>query len=136
MNKLSAIWSLFRKGQAVANPEAWKDAGNAAFLVGGVILALVQLAASFGYTLPFDITTEQANNIGLGIATVVGFFVHNVSSEHAGLLPARRDAVSGDAAPGAAAPVQSVGQTHPGIDDATRERARKFLEANKDLYLG
>lgn len=89
MNKISAIWNLFRKGQEVAQPGAWKDAQNFAFIIGGVLLALMNVLSSYGIDLPFALDLDTANTLGLGLATAIGFIVNNVTSAKTGILPAK-----------------------------------------------
>lgn len=134
MNKLSAIWNLFRKGEAVANPAIYKDAQNAGLIIGGLIMAMLNLAAAFGHPLPGNFSVDSANAVGLGIATIVGFVFNNITSKHAGVLPAR-EPVPGPAASGEArpAPVQPVHRPAPevvrnaDIGDDVRQRAEDFI---------
>jgi len=86
--KLMNLINLFRKGDAVSNPEVWKDFGNAQMLVVPLLMAIVKVAGDFGYGL--KLSTEDATAIAGGIVGSVQFVVHNVSSERAGILPAKR----------------------------------------------
>lgn len=87
MNKLIDIFNLFRKGSAVANPEAWKDAGNMVMLVTPILLLVVKIAGDFGYGL--ELSTDEATKIAGGIVVFVQFIIHNISSDKAGILPAK-----------------------------------------------
>lgn len=93
MNTLLDLLNLFRKGDSVANPEAWKDTGNAVMLLVPFITAAVKLAGDFGYGL--TLTVDQATAIAGGVVAVVQFVVHNVSSDKAGILPAKADPAAG-----------------------------------------
>lgn len=85
MGKLLDIYQLFTKGQSVANPEAWKDGGNAVTLLVPLLMGLVKLAGDFGYGL--TLSAADAGSIAAGIVAGVQFVVHNVSSPKAGILP-------------------------------------------------
>lgn len=87
MDKLFDIFALFRKGTEVANKEAWKDGGNAATLLVPVFVLLAKIAGDFGYSV--QLSTEDAAAIAAGIVAVVQFVVHNITSKHAGILPAK-----------------------------------------------
>ena len=93
MGKLISIWNLFRKGEAVSSPEAWKDGGNAANLLVPLFVAIVKLAGDFGYG--FELSTESAVAIAGGIVAAVQFVVLNVSSKKAGILPPKDDPYAG-----------------------------------------
>lgn len=107
MQKLFDILSLFRKGAEVANPEAWKDAGNAGTLVAAAVMALVKVLGDFG--IGVQITLEQAASIGGGAASMWLFIVHNITSKRAGILPAKPDLQGVDGATGTR--VQRVDKT-------------------------
>lgn len=87
MEKLVDLFNLFRKGDAVANKEAWKDGGNAVMLLVPLLMALVKIAGDFGYGI--TLTTEEATAIAGGVVGAVQFVVHNISSTQAGILPAK-----------------------------------------------
>ena len=93
MGKLIDIWNLFRKGESVSNPEAWKDGGNAANLLVPLLVGLVKLAGDFGYGI--QLSTETAVAIAGGIVAAVQFVVLNVSSKKAGILPPKDDPYAG-----------------------------------------
>lgn len=87
MKTLIDILNLFRKGDAVANPEVWKDASNATTLLVPLLMAIVKVAGDFGYGL--QLTTEEATSIAAGAVACVQFVIHNISSNKAGILPAK-----------------------------------------------
>jgi len=93
MEKVMDLLSLFRKGNEVANPEAWHDGGNAAALLATVLTALVKVAGDFGYGIKLDTPTAIA--IASGIVAVVHVVLNNITSKSGGLLPSK----GGDAAP-------------------------------------
>jgi hypothetical protein len=67
MEKLKAILALFRQGNAVVDPQLWKNRQITATVLAGVILALAHVLAVFGFVIPVDMDT--ANAIA---ATVIG----------------------------------------------------------------
>ena len=92
MEKLGAFWNVFRKGQAVANPEAWKHGQITAGMVAALLAAAVALGKAFGYALP--VSDDQLVEIGGAIVTVFGVYQSAttvISSEKVGLpaLPPR-----------------------------------------------
>ena len=89
MRKLLDILTLFRKGSAVAEPGVWKDASNLATLLVPLIVAVTKVAGDFGYGQPID--TASATAIAGGVVAAIQFVCHNVSSDKAGVLPAKRE---------------------------------------------
>jgi len=87
MNKLIALFSVFRKGKQVANPEAWKTGQITGSVIAGLLAALVGLAKAFGYELP--LSDADILSIGTSIVVIVGLFVNPAitiaSSEKVGL---------------------------------------------------
>jgi hypothetical protein len=90
MGKLLAFIDLFRKGSAVADPQAWKERSAATIAVAGVIAALVQIAKLYGFELPLDQDAILA--VAGGVATVVGLFVTYATSAKVGVLPPKPEA--------------------------------------------
>lgn len=92
MNKLLAAWNVFRKGQVVANPTAWKTGQITGSILAGVLAAIVAGAKAFGYELP--VSDDQLLAIGSGVVAVVGLFLNPaatvVSSDKVG-MSARND---------------------------------------------
>lgn len=85
MEKLMDLFSLFRKGSEVSNPEAWKDGGNAATLLVPAMMAVLKVMGDYGLSFQMDSVTATA--IAGGVVSFVQFIVHNVSSARAGILP-------------------------------------------------
>ena len=86
MGKLIDFYNLFAKGQSVANPEAWKDGGNAVALLVPFLMAIIKIAGDFGYGFTLSITDATA--IAGGVVAGVQFVVNNVSSTKAGIVSA------------------------------------------------
>ena len=86
-----AAWSVFQKGKAVANPDAWKSYGMAAQLLIGLFTAVVGLLRANGYDLP--ITDETLQYLAGGIAGLwfggVGV-LRVITDTNRGLQPRRK----------------------------------------------
>ena len=87
MGKLLAALQVYRKGQCVANPTAWKNGQVTASVVAGLLGALIALAKTLGYTLP--LSDDQLLTIGGSIVAIAGLFLNPtatvVSSDKVGL---------------------------------------------------
>ena len=87
MDKILAALQVYRKGNAVANPTAWKNGQITASLLAGLLGALVALAKTFGYELPMS--DDQLLTIGGAIIAIAGLFLNPtatvVSSDKVGL---------------------------------------------------
>lgn len=103
MNKFLAIVDLFRKGSAVANPGIWKDATNLGLVLGALIMSVMTfLQTVCNVNLHMDLQT--ANSIGAGVGCLIAFIVNNISSTHAGVLPAKPEPTVATPMPAPAAP--------------------------------
>ena len=69
MNKLMALFDLFRKGVSVSDPVLWKTRQIKSTVLAAFILAVINVVAVFGYSIPID--TETANLIAAGIIALV-----------------------------------------------------------------
>jgi len=91
MNLFTALpqfFSLFQKGQEIANAETWKNATVATNVLVGVLGTLVSIASSAGYALPVDGGTLQT--LGSGIVAAVGAVnavMHVITSAKVGFAP-------------------------------------------------
>jgi hypothetical protein len=83
MNKLKALFSLFRQGTSVLDPKKWKERQITATVLAGLILAVVHVAAAFGYALPVDM--ETANSIAAGIIAAVNVVLTITTTDKIGL---------------------------------------------------
>lgn len=83
MGKIAALWALFRAGEQVQDPAKWKGHQITANLVGGVLLAAVNLARSFGYEVPVDAAT--ANTIGAGVLAATNVVLTITTSRKVGV---------------------------------------------------
>jgi len=69
MNKLMVLFDLFRKGVSVSDPVLWKTRQIKSTVLAAFILAVINVSAVFGYSIPID--TETANLIAAGIIALV-----------------------------------------------------------------
>lgn len=83
MNRISAIWQLFKAGQSVADPARWKSRQITVTVLGAVILAAVNLLTAFGMSIPVDM--ETANAIAGGIIAVVNVVLTITTTEKIGI---------------------------------------------------
>ena len=72
MNKILAFLNSFRKGQVVANPEAWKKGEVGVGALSAFFVSIVALAKAFGYELP--VSEGQLYDIALGVIAFVSIF--------------------------------------------------------------
>lgn len=85
MQKISALWALFRQGQSVADPALWKARQITGTAIGAVLLAAVNVAQAFGFEVPLDMDT--ANAIGAGVLGVFNVVYTIVTTDKVGLPP-------------------------------------------------
>lgn len=83
MNKISALWNLFKVGQSVSDPSKWKSRQITVTVLGAVILAVVNLLAAFGISIPVD--TETANAIAGGIIAIVNVILTLITTDKIGV---------------------------------------------------
>ena len=83
MEKLWALLSLFRKGNAVADPELWKNGGITAATITGLLYAIIATAKSFGYEIP--INESDVGGIAIGVLSVGHVVLTLVTSTKVGL---------------------------------------------------
>ena len=104
MDKIVALWNLFRKGESVDNPAAWKTGQVTATALGAVIVAAVHVLATFGVSLPLD--PASATTLAGGILVVVNIVLTFTTTDKIGILPAKGSPVPGNAD----APVQTISE--------------------------
>ena len=83
MSKILALWNLLKQGRVVANATAWKNRQITVTVLAGVILAIVNTMAAFGYSLPVD--TETANAVAAGIIAVANVVLTVVTTDKIGI---------------------------------------------------
>jgi hypothetical protein len=87
MNKLITLFSLFRRGEAIADPEVLHDKDKLILAITALITALGNAAPQFGFDLGW-LTPDVANLLAGGIAAVYIGVQHYISSPNRG-LPAK-----------------------------------------------
>jgi hypothetical protein len=89
VNKLIAVVDLFRKGSEVANKEAWKKGQITSTVLGGFLIAGVQVANIMGVPLP--IPDDVLISVAGGIITGINFVLTIATSKTVGILPEKKD---------------------------------------------
>lgn len=88
MGKISAFFDLFRKGVAVANPEAWKTGGMAfAPVLVAFLVSLDSLLDQFGIDIHMD--TQTATLVAGGVLAIYHWVLTFITSDKVGVLPAK-----------------------------------------------
>lgn len=90
MNKMIALLSLFRKGAVVAEPSVWKNRQVTATVLGGIIIAFVNVLAAFGYAIPIGV--DAANAIAAGIIAIVNVVLTITTTDKIGLPEKQQEA--------------------------------------------
>lgn len=75
--KFGALWRVFKAGEAVANPVAWKRGQITVNALAAFLAALVALLRAFGVQLP--ITDEQVVAIATVALFLFGLFNHGAT---------------------------------------------------------
>jgi len=88
MEKLLALLNLFRKGESVADPVAWKNGSIGLMALVPLLLALDRVTTSFG--LPLGLDGKTAADVATGVIAVVGVVSHLITSDKVG-MPARSE---------------------------------------------
>lgn len=116
MEKIAALWNLFRKGEACANPAAWKTGQVSATALGAAIVAAVHVLSTFGVSLPIDEGSALA--LAGGIIAAVNIVLTYTTTDKIGILPAKGQPVPADAG----TPVQTISEAdvRAGIDFANK----------------
>lgn len=83
MDKFYSLFNLFKQGQAVADPKAWKNRQISVTVLAGVILAVINVLSSFGLSVPIDV--ETANAIAGGVIAVVNVVLTLTTSDKVGI---------------------------------------------------
>ena len=83
LSKIKAAWRVFKTGEVVADPGAWKKGQVGANAVAALLIALFSAAESFGYEVP--ITGEGIDALAAGLFVVINVVFTVVSSDKIGL---------------------------------------------------
>lgn len=82
-SKIKAAWRVFRAGEVVANPGAWKSGQITSNAVAALLVALVYAAEAFGYEVL--VTGESLDAIAVGLFALVNVVCTVVSTDKVGL---------------------------------------------------
>lgn len=82
MEKLKAIFALFRHGEVVADPAKWKNRQVSATVITGIIWALLKL---FG--VADEVGGETVDAISVGLISAVNLVLTFSTSDKIGLPP-------------------------------------------------
>lgn len=85
MNKLMALFDLFRKGATVSDPVLWKKRSGLTIALMAVLSAAVGTARAFGYDV--QVTEVDIRSVAETIAIVAGFFGVYATSDKVGIFP-------------------------------------------------
>lgn len=91
MNKLMVLFDLFRKGASVSDPALWKARQVKSTVLAALILAVINTASVFGYSIPID--TETANLIAAGIIALVNAILTVTTTDKIGIVKAEETKV-------------------------------------------
>ena len=122
MEKLFALFGLFKAGSSVADPSKWKGHQITATMLAVLILAIGKTLHVFGYEMPLD--AETATAIGAGIIAVVNVVLTIVTTDKIGLQPKQADS-SVLPSTEAAAEVQPV--SPPAAKESTADRDKRIF---------
>lgn len=84
---MNAIIAILLQGVTVANPKAWQTGQVTGTVLGGLILAIINCAHTFGYALPVVIDPATANEAGAAILTLFNIGMSAASHSHIGIIP-------------------------------------------------
>jgi len=84
LKKINAAWNVFKAGQVVANPAAWKKGQVHANQITAVLVALVYLARAFDVQIPID--EDTLGGIAVGLFALVNWLFTVVSTDKIGVL--------------------------------------------------
>jgi len=85
--KTRAAWRVFKAGQAVANPAAWKAGQVGANAIAALLIAGHELVEAMGYEIP--ISGEGIDAVAAGIFVVVNVVCTVVSTDKVGVRDKR-----------------------------------------------
>ena len=86
-SKIKAAWRVFKAGEVVADPGAWKRGQVTSNAIAALLVAMVYAAEAFGYEVP--VTGEAIDAIAVGLFALVNLVFTVVSTDKVGLPPGR-----------------------------------------------
>jgi len=82
------VWNLLRKGEEVANAEAWKNGTIKVSALTAFLVAAVKLTKGTAYEIPLDEQSVEA--FAAAVLTIASTVMHIITSKKAGILPAKQ----------------------------------------------
>jgi hypothetical protein len=101
MNKLTALFNLFRRGSMVADPALWKTRHITVAAISGVLVAISQALEAFGYGHLFPLDADAAAVLAAAVLVVFDLVLVPSTTDKIGLPPV-----------GDATPVPPAGPAH------------------------
>lgn len=89
LSTISSLWRVFKAGESVANPSAWKQGQVTANMVTALFAALAATAKGLGYDLHVDDGTLAA--VGAGLFALVNWLLTVATTDKVGILGQRHD---------------------------------------------
>lgn len=88
IGKIKSGWRVFKAGEIVANPTAWKKGQIGSNALAALLIALFQLLEAFGVEVP--ISGEGVDALAGGLLVVGNLVCTVVSTNKVGLQPRRK----------------------------------------------
>ena len=138
MQKIKALYTVFKAGEEVADKQKWVSGQIGANTIAALLFAIVSLLKAFGYD--FGIDMQSCADIAIGLLSAINIGISIATSKHHGLPTASRT--------GAESPVPSTeqptkeetaqvqdvntsdmgrGNVNTSIDDDVRKRAAEWV---------
>jgi hypothetical protein len=85
IGKLKSLWTLFQKGQVVADPAKWKARQITSSMVVALLWAAVHTAEAFG--LDLQVGSETVDAVAVGLLALVNWVLTLATSDKVGVSP-------------------------------------------------
>ena len=84
MEKLLAFFTLFQKGEVIANPAMWKKRQVTATIISGFLVALANLLTVFNL-LPVPVDVDAINTIAAGSIALFNIVMTYITTDKIGV---------------------------------------------------
>lgn len=85
MEKLLAFFTLFQKGEVIANPAMWKKRQITATMVSGFLVAIANLLMVFNL-LPVPVNIDAINTIAGGVIALFNIVMTYITTDKIGVI--------------------------------------------------
>lgn len=85
MEKLLAFFTLFQKGEVIANPAMWKKRQITATMVSGFLVAIANLLMVFNL-LPVPVNIDAINTIAGGVIALFNIVMTYITTDKIGVV--------------------------------------------------